>query len=382
MNAIILAGGHSSRMKASNQFTHKPLLTINRIPNIERTIIMLRDFGITEIIVVAGIYAEQYRYLINKYNCTIISDPSTSISTLYGIYNVLEKICDTFIIEGDVVLAENVFKYDTNSFYYVMRYPDCDSDAWKPILNEKGHIVSFEIGCFSEPCIFGISFWCERDSEYLKQFIKSICTKENLENNEKFWDDYFTEILCKIPIYTYEISSTSATEMNNSNQYNFAIQLCQCYYSDLSSYILNLNDIENKYSFIQNEEMAKNYTKKLWLDYNTKHLDNPQNIDEIIEFKDNEYPFIIKKDKLNIAFIDLILEKNYILLRRIYVDELYRNQSVGTQIIKRVITLSKLINKDLRVNVYDIDAARFYKRLGFKFNFENYYLRGNDYGYN
>ena len=380
MNAIILAGGHASRMIASKQLIHKPLLPIQGVPNIERTILMLRDFGITNVIIIAGIYATQYYYLHKKYNCTIVSNPSTSISTLYGIYSVIDKIEDTFIIEGDVVLAENVFISKSYSYYYVMKYLKCENDAWKPITDVEGRIVNFEIGCFSEPCIFGISFWSKKDTAYIKNYIRTICTKENLENNQKFWDDYFIDILKDVSIFTYEISSDSATEMNTATEYDYALQLCTDYYSTPKRYLLNLHDSENKFTFLLNEDAAIFYTKKLWLDYNYKHPDNIQNMDTPIEFNSNEYPFIINMDGKEIAFVDLIFEKHYILLRRIYVDKPYRNHSLGTLIMKKIITLSKLVNKELRVNVYDDEAARFYRRLGFKCNFVNYFLGENNHG--
>lgn len=266
MNAIILAGGHSSRMIESNQFIHKPLLPIHGIPNIERTILMLRDFGVTDITIIAGIYAKQYYYLIEKYNCTIISHPNASISTLYGIYSVIDKINDTFIIEGDVVLAENIFKYEAYSYYYVIKYSNCEDDAWKPILGTEGNIVDFEIGCFSEPCIFGISFWSKHDSSYIRNYINTICTKKNLENHQKFWDDYFIDILNDISIFTYEISTDSATEMNTTSEYDYAIQLCERYYSNLNKYFLSLHDCKCKFSFLLDKETSTVFTKNFcWI---------------------------------------------------------------------------------------------------------------------
>jgi len=76
-----------------------------------------------------------------------------------------------------------------------------------------------------------------------------------------------------------------------------------------------------------------------------------------------------------IGFIDLVVETQYLCLRRIYIDEIYRNQSMGTEVMRKIILFSKLINRELRVNVYDEHAARFYKRLGFRHNFVNYILR-------
>lgn len=173
-------------MIEEKQYTHKPLLPILGLPNIERTILILNDFGINDIVIIAGIYADQYTFLQEKYGCTIVSDPNCSVSTLYGIYSIVNIIDDTFIIEGDVVLAENIFINKPYSYYYVMKYLNPEFDAWKPILDKNGRIISFEIGCFSEPCIFGVSFWSKSDAEIFKKIIADISTPENLSNSENF----------------------------------------------------------------------------------------------------------------------------------------------------------------------------------------------------
>lgn len=116
----------------------------------------------------------------------------------YGIYSIVNIIGDTFIIEGDVVLAENIFINKPYSYYYVMKYLNPEVDAWKPILDKNGRIISFEIGCFSEPCILGVPFWSKSDAEIFKKIIADISTPENLSNNENFWDDYFIDFLDEI----------------------------------------------------------------------------------------------------------------------------------------------------------------------------------------
>ncbi len=375
MNAIILAGGQGSRMVASKQLIHKPLLPILGIPNIERTIIMLKDYGIDDIIIISGKYSDQYAYLHHKYNCSIISDPKTSISTLYGIYHVKNEIGDTFIIEGDVVLAENIFAYKPYSYYYVMKYPNPEPDAWKPATNITGQITSFDIGYFNEPCIFGISFWSKKDSKYIQNFINQIGTFENLHNSNKFWDDYFLDIIDTLPIYTYEIPSDTAMEMNNAYEYKLAQELCYQYYLTPNKYFLNLEDYNNYFSFEVNQEQTVIYIRKLFEDYNLKHPDHIHSIDQPIDFAPNEYSYIIKKGGQQIGVFSLVLEERSLLLRRIYIDQSHRNQLSGSKLVEKIITFSKLINKELRVNVYDEQASHFYKRLGFQINFVNYAIR-------
>ena len=110
-------------------------------------------------------------------------------------------------------------------------------------------------------------------------------------------------------------------------------------------------------------------------EYIYKHPDENFSLTIPSYFENNEYPYIIKKEKKSIGFIDIAIEKNFFLLRRIYLDKPYRRQRLGTQILENIITFSKLTNKELRVNVYDEEAEKFYKRLGFRKNFTNYVIR-------
>lgn len=375
MNAIILAGGHGSRMIADKKYTHKPLLPILGLPNIERTVLLLNDFGIKDVVIIAGNYADQYTFLQKKYGCTIVSDPNISLSTLYGIYSVVDIIGDTFIIEGDVVLAENIFISKPYSYYYVMKYLNPESDSWKAILDSEGRINSFKIGCFSEPCIFGVSFWSKSDAEIFKKIIVDISTSEHLINSKNFWDDYFIDYLDQISIYTLEIPNYVATEMNNATEYNIAIEMCQKYYLNPNQYFIHWHNSKNEYTYMIDTSKSLGYTKKLLEDYSYKHPDEDLSLSIPSQFEDNEYPYIIEKGEKSIGFIDLAMDRDFFLLRRIYLDTSYRRQLLGTQILKNIITFSKLINKELRVNVYDEETANFYKRLGFVKNYINYALR-------
>ena len=109
MNAIILAAGNSLRMYQTGANIHKALLPIQNIPNIERTILMLQFCNITEIIIAVPYQCTLFDYLAEKYSCKIIYKKKECANTLHTINDLLTYIDDTFIIEGDVVLAKNIF---------------------------------------------------------------------------------------------------------------------------------------------------------------------------------------------------------------------------------------------------------------------------------
>ncbi|WP_158076055.1 NTP transferase domain-containing protein, partial [Rodentibacter trehalosifermentans] len=72
MNAIILAAGLGSRFKEVSKNTHKALLPINGLPNIERTIKFLKQADINDIYIVTGHLAKQFDYLSEKYSCHLL----------------------------------------------------------------------------------------------------------------------------------------------------------------------------------------------------------------------------------------------------------------------------------------------------------------------
>lgn len=365
-------------MKKDGYETPKPLLEILGIPNIERTVILLNKFGIHDI---AVLIQEKHKLLFNflneKYNCKLISD-SQHFNTLYSMNNVLDKFSNTFVIEGDVVLTKNIFIKSEYSFYYVMKYLNCEEDAWHPVM-EKGKINYFEIGNFSEPCLFGVSYWSSKDCNLLQCELKKYFTEENFKNPHLFWDDCITNILSNITIKTHEISPYDACEMNTKEEYKFAQEISSKYYHNCKKFLADMpcfvQGSSTSLLFIEDIESCKEWQCKL-----VKYINRVTGYNEVIEeassivFNEGEYPYMIKQNYSDnyIAYIDIAETTNYILLRRIYIDEIYRNKKIGTTIVNHIKAYSLLSNKELRVNDYDEKVEKFYTTLGLKLYFKTF----------
>ena len=77
----------------------------------------------------------------------------------------IDLLHDTFVIEGDLVLARNIFSQQDNSFYYVMRYPFTILDWWQHLchrfLDDKDFRTSAkDKGLMSQPSV--LSFQCRQ----------------------------------------------------------------------------------------------------------------------------------------------------------------------------------------------------------------------------
>lgn len=376
MNAIILAAGNSLRMYQTGANIHKALLPIQNIPNIERTILMLQFCNITEIIIAVPYECTLFDYLEKKYSCKIVHKKKECANTLHTISGLLAYIDDTFIIEGDVVLAKNIFDIFENSTYYVMKYPNSEIDDWHPILNQDGNISSFQISQANTAAIFGISFWAHRDCPLLISHLMQKIAKSDIRNSDIFWDNDIIEILDKISVKTHEISADAACEMNTYSEYQFAQKICKtaiCNNLFFDKVTLRTKD-DFLFRIFHSTDKRKNiyWLTQLFHYYGEELLKGNGNYEEF--FSPNEQVFIIKINSLEVAFFSFVQQQEYILLRRLYIRSNYRHKHIGTQIVRYIQLYSKFNAKELRVNVYKDNAEKFYKHLGFKLKFKTFNL--------
>lgn len=124
--------------------------------------------------------------------------------------------------------------------------------------------------------------------------------------------------------------------------------------------------------FVQDNEACQYWHQRL-LNYLYPQHDNNTSW-KPIEFTDNEYPFVVKNVKSGnyIAYFDVAENADYILLRRLFVDEKYRHNGIGSKIVNYIRIYAKLTNRELRVNVYDELAEHFYITLGMKLYFKTF----------
>ena len=109
MKAIILAGGRGKRLRPITDKIPKPLIPINNMPLIERSIKYLKRYGITEIIISSGYKSNKIELFLKKkknFGCKIIfSVEKTPLGTGGAIKKALKHIDDEsfLVLNGDIV---------------------------------------------------------------------------------------------------------------------------------------------------------------------------------------------------------------------------------------------------------------------------------------
>ena len=116
MKALILAGGRGKRLRPITDKIPKPLILINNVPLIERSIKYLKKFGIDDIIICSGYKSKQIENFLKKKNnfeCKIeFSIEKSPLGTGGAIRKATEKISDNsfVVINGDIITDINLRK--------------------------------------------------------------------------------------------------------------------------------------------------------------------------------------------------------------------------------------------------------------------------------
>ena len=120
-NAIILAAGFGMRMVPINTETPKGLLEIHGEALIERIIRQLHEANIHNIYIVVGFMKEQYEYLIDEYDVTLIVNADyASKNNLHSLNLASEYLKNSYIIPCDIWCKDNPFHtHELYSWYMV-----------------------------------------------------------------------------------------------------------------------------------------------------------------------------------------------------------------------------------------------------------------------
>lgn len=220
MNAIILAAGKGTRLLPLTLSTPKPLLPVNGIPIIEQQIQYLLDKGITEIHIVVGYLKEKFEYLKEKYHVNLVENPYyDTYNNLISLYVAKDYLKNSYIIEGDVYMRENVFRSDIKySSYFSCNRNAIVANEWKLDFDANQRVESICIG--SKPgdyILSGISFWnqlsCRKIRNYLCQY------KVISKNKDLYWDHIILNHFSEFEIYIIRLSEKEIYEIDNLEEY-------------------------------------------------------------------------------------------------------------------------------------------------------------------
>lgn len=215
-NAIILAAGMSTRFMPLNFEKPKGLLEVNGETLIERQINQLREKGIDEIIVVVGYMKEQFEFLVDKYNVTLVStDDYAAKNNHASVYAARKYLKNTIITSCDLYFSENIFqKYAFDAYYCTIYVPGKTAERGI-ITDSDDKIIKTMYGdkCCDIWVTLGYAFFNKRFSD---NFISILNGTFNLpETANKFWADIQDENLDLLYMYAKRCDSENIHEFDS-----------------------------------------------------------------------------------------------------------------------------------------------------------------------
>ncbi|WP_285397576.1 NTP transferase domain-containing protein [Lysinibacillus sp. fls2-241-R2A-57] len=225
MNAIILAAGLGSRFEEYTENNHKSLFPIQGTPNIERTILFLIDANISPIYIITGHMSDKFNYLKNRYiQVKLINNPYYEIfNSIYTFSLALPHFSNSWVIDADTVLTENIFKIKVTSSTYFTILRNSTSLEWCPIVRNN-KVEDIIITNEARSSLSGISYWDKKDCLILEEVYKKYMTQNYLTNPKLYWDDIAKDNLNMLNVTAVNVPSNSLFEMDTIEEYRAIIK--------------------------------------------------------------------------------------------------------------------------------------------------------------
>lgn len=199
MNAIILAAGLGTRLRPLTDDRPKCMVEVCGVPMVERQIQFLHDAGITDITLVSGYKEEALEYLKGKYGVDIVwNDRYDTCNNINSLYIVCDRFHDTYVVEGDVFMAHNVFMDDVRRSTYFSVQKEYRNE-WGLEVDTDNRLTGINIGDGNGYLMCGISYWTEKDCKKIISHMEKVYATENY--TDLYWDNMVLDIYPELDIY-------------------------------------------------------------------------------------------------------------------------------------------------------------------------------------
>ena len=203
MNAIILAAGMGTRLRPLTNDRPKCLVEVNGVPMVERQIQFLKERGIGNITLISGYKAEALNFLKEKYNVDIVfNERYDTCNNINSLYIVRDRFHDTYVLEGDVYMDQNVLLSDISQSTYFARKKKYENE-WGLEVDSNNKLVKINIGAGEGFLMSGISFWKADDSKKIISHMEEVYSTNDYTN--LYWDNMVLDIYSQLDIHVKEI---------------------------------------------------------------------------------------------------------------------------------------------------------------------------------
>ena len=215
MKAIILAAGMGTRLRPLTNEMPKALVKVNGKPMLERQIEFLHEKGIKDIIIVTGYLKEKFDYLQGKYGAELIFNEKYDVyNNIYTMYKVKNLLPDSYVIEGDIYVNNNVFENKVETSTYFSAFRPSFENEWEIITDKNDRVIDINVGSgVNAHILTGISYWNKEDGELIVRKLELVIESGNFE--ELYWDDIVRMNFGDLNVYLKRLQETDCFEVDD-----------------------------------------------------------------------------------------------------------------------------------------------------------------------
>lgn len=261
--AIILAAGLGMRMVPINTEVPKALLKVKGQTLIERLICQLHEVGVYNICVVVGFMKEEFEFLIDDYNVSLVCNMEYARkNNMYSLNLVNSNLENTYIVPCDIWCEENPFSACELYSWYMIKNEETLNTSVR--LNKKFELAKTKMNEVGDTMI-GISYISFMDAPFIRKRISSMSCQREYEH--AFWEDalYVKDKMIVSPYVfnkAYEVNTYEQlrdldedTETLNSHLMQIISDTLDCELSDIQSiYPLKKGMTNRSFSFEVNSK--------------------------------------------------------------------------------------------------------------------------------
>lgn len=214
MKAIILAAGLGTRLRPITNNTPKSLVKVMNESMAERQVRFLKEKGINNITIVTGYLAEKFEYLKEKYGVNLVfNDKYDRYNNIYTMYLVKEMLPDSYVVEGDVYMNNNIFKSDIKESSYFSCYKEGFLNEWELKFDSENKIKDIVVGDGNGYIMCGISYWSKEDGEFIKSKLEKISDINDYKN--LYWDNIVKDNISNLNIKIEKLNKYDLFEIDS-----------------------------------------------------------------------------------------------------------------------------------------------------------------------
>lgn len=214
MKAIILAAGLGTRLRPITNTTPKSLVKVMDEAMAERQVRFLKEKGIEDITIVTGYLAEKFDYLKEKYGVKLVfNDKYDKYNNIYTMYLVKDILPDSYVIEGDIYMNNNIFRSDIKETSYFSCYKENFSNEWELKYNSADRVEDIVVGDGNGYIMCGISYWSKKEGEFIKSKLEKISDINDYKNF--YWDNVVKDNISNLNIKIEKLNQNDLFEIDS-----------------------------------------------------------------------------------------------------------------------------------------------------------------------